>query len=65
MSNEEYWMAHEFGEKCRREYILLLLPTRNPPNDSLCFRWPNLISMDVLDEKQKRGRLIVGGKVSE
>lgn len=58
MSNEEYWMIHERGEEFRRKRILFLFPTRKPPHDSLCFGWPDLILMEALDEKQKRGRLI-------
>lgn len=58
MSNEEYWIVHERGEEFRRKRILFVFPTRKPPHDSLCFGWPDLILMEALDEKQKRGRLI-------
>lgn len=65
MSNEEYWTIHERGEEFRRKRILFVYPTRKPPHDSLCFGWPDLMLMEALNEKQKRGRLIVGGKVNE
>ena len=68
MSNEEYWMVHvvyEKREEFRRKRILLPYPTRKPPHDSIFFEWPDVILMDRLDEKQKRGRLIVGGQRNE
>ena len=65
MSNEEYWMIHEKGKEFRRKRILLIYPIRIPPHDRLCFGWPDLMLMEALDEKQKRGRLIVGAQGNE
>lgn len=61
MSNEDYWLAHELGEMCRRKCLLFLYPNPNPPHKNIV-GWLNIIAMDRLDEKQKQGRLIVGGK---
>lgn len=74
MSNEEYWMIHEMGEAIlgsddhfcsymgyKRDKLLkdqLVVSKR-------LMTMAYILLMDVLDEKQKRGRLIVGGKVSE
>lgn len=68
MSNEEYWKIHvvyEKREEFRRKHILLAYPTRKPPHDGICFEYPDVILMESLDEKQKRGRLIVGGLRNE
>ena len=65
MSNEEYWMVHvvyEKREEFRRKHILLAYPTRKPPYDCICFEYPDVMLMESLDEKQKCGRLIVGGQ---
>lgn len=74
MSNEEYWLVHEMGEailgsdehfcgNMRYEKDKVL---RNQLAVSRILMTMVYISlMDVLDKKQKRGRLIVGGRVDE
>lgn len=74
MSNEEYWMVHEMGEailgsdyhfcgNMRYEKDKVLKNQLAVSRNLMVMAYISL--MDVLDEKQKRGRLIVGGKVSE
>lgn len=76
MSNEGYWILHEMGEEYGRKYIFLIQgrhhlycselrskfaewnSRRNKPYLGL----PCYIFMEILDMKQKQGRLIVGGK---
>lgn len=73
MSNEEYWSIHEMGEALTRNYTILEQAKYSPYSDIqdinrrirtlICFYrrlYHRLI--DVLDAKQKQGRLIVGGK---
>lgn len=79
MSNEAYWILHEMGEEYRRKYIFLTrgrhhlycLELRSKfaewnsrPNKTY-LGLPCYIFMEILNESQRRGRLIVGGKVSE
>lgn len=74
MSNEEYWMIHEMGEailgsddhfcgNMRYEKDKLLKDQLVVSKRLMALAYISL--MDVLDDKQKRGRLIIGGKVSE
>ena len=68
MSNEEYWKIHvvyEKREEFRRKHILLAYPTHKPPHDGIRFEYPDVMLIEALDEKQKRGRLIVGGQRNE
>ena len=74
MSNEEYWIVHEMGEailgsddhfcgNMRYEKDKVLKNQLAVSKNLMVMAYISL--MDVLDEKQKRGRLIVGGKVNE
>lgn len=74
MSNEEYWMIHEMGETVLGSDEHLCRNMRYEKDKVLKYQLAvsrHLITrayislMDILDEKQKRGRLIVGGRVSE
>lgn len=79
MSNEGYWMIHEMGEEYRRKYIVTIKGRHNLYDSKLAYafidqrlkRSVNYLSLScwlliqALDVVQKRGRLIVGGKVSE
>lgn len=76
MSNEDYWMIHEMGEEHRRKYIVTIQSRHNLYDSKLAYafieqrlkRNVNYLSLycwlfiQALDVKQKRGRLIVGGK---
>ena len=73
MSNEEYWSIHEMGEACFGRYIILEQARYKPYGDIqdidrdiktlMCFyRRLYYRLIDLLDAKQKRGRLIVGGR---
>lgn len=76
MSNEEYWIIHVMGEECRRKYIVTLQGRYNLYSSKLrsAFIEQRLrgninyhslscwLLIQALDKKQKRGRLIVGGK---
>lgn len=79
MSNEGYWMLHEMGEEYRRKYIFLtrgrhhlycselrskFAEWNSRPNKTY-LGLPCYIFVEILNESQRRGRLIVGGKVSE
>lgn len=73
MSNEEYWYIHEMEEACFGRYIILEQARYKPYGDIqdidrdiktlICFyRRLYYRLIDLLDAKQKRGRLIVRGR---
>ena len=76
MSNEDYWINHEIGELYCRKYMSIV-KALNDGHISikeanrrirnfirLCGTF-YLCVLNASDMKQKQGRLIVGGKVSE
>lgn len=76
MSNEDYWINHEIGKLYYRKYLNLVKALNHEHSDvkvinrrirnriHLCGSF-YLWILDTSDEKQKQGRLIVGGKVNE
>lgn len=76
MSNEGYWINHEIGEFYYKKYLNLVKALNDEHSDikeanrrirnfiHLCGSF-YLWVLDASDAKQKQGRLIVGGKVSE
>lgn len=76
MSNEDYWINHEIGELYYRKYLNLVKALNDERSDikvinrrirnhiHLCGSF-YLWILDASDEKQKQGRLIVGGKKNE
>lgn len=74
MSNEEYWMIHEMGETVLGSDEHLCRNMRYEKDKVLKYQLAvsrNLIArvyislMEILDKKQKRGRLIVGEQRNE
>lgn len=74
MSNEEYWTTHERGEailgsdehfcgNMRYEKDKVLRNQLAVSRNLMTMVYISL--MDVLDKKQKRGRLIIGGRIDE
>lgn len=73
MSNEDYWINHEIGEWYCRKYLNLVKALNDERSDikvinrrirnhiRLCGSF-YLRILDASDEKQKQGRLIVGGR---